>query len=135
MNPVRISAALRRQVRERARERCEYCLLAEVQAFFPHEPDHIVAFKHGGETVPENLALACFDCNRFKGSDIASVDPLSGDVTSLFNPRTQQWSEHFRLLDGRILPLTPVGRTTERLLRFNLPQRISTRRVTSQTSD
>src|SRR5687767_14594636 len=80
-------------------------LLAEVQAFFPHEPDHIVAFKHGGETVPENLALACFDCNRFKGSDIASVDPLSGDVTSLFNPRTQQWSEHFRLLDGRILPL------------------------------
>lgn len=87
MNPGRISAALRRQVRERARERCEYCLLAEVQAFFPHEPDHIISQKHGGKTVLENLALSCFDCNRFKGSDIASVDPSSKTLTPLFNPR------------------------------------------------
>jgi hypothetical protein len=135
MIPGRISAALRRQVRERARERCEYCLLAEVQAFFPHEPDHIIALKHGGKTLLENLALACFDCNRFKGSDIASVDPLSNDVTYLFNPRTQRWSEHFRLLDWHILPLTPTGRATERLLRFNLPPRIYARRAISQTSD
>lgn len=50
MNRGRISAALRRQVRERAREHCEYCLLAEVQAFFPHEPDHIISQQHGVET-------------------------------------------------------------------------------------
>src|ERR1051325_507151 len=97
MNRVRISAALRREVRERARERCEYCLLAEVQAFFPHEPDHLIALKHGGETTSENLALACFDCNRFKGSDIASIDALTGGLVPLFNPRTQTWSEHFHL--------------------------------------
>lgn len=115
MNPVRISAALRRQVRERARERCEYCLLAEVQAFFPHEPDHIIAQKHGGQPVADNLALACFDCNRFKGSDIASVDPVSGTLTPLFNPRTQRWAEHFELVDGRIAPLTAAGRATARL--------------------
>lgn len=127
MNPVRISAALRRQVRERARERCEYCLLAESQAFFPHEPDHIIAQKHGGLPRSENLALACFDCNRFKGSDIASVDPESGELTPLFNPRTQSWAEHFQLLDGRIAPLTSVGRATARLLRFNLSQRIEVR--------
>ena len=133
MNLVRISAALRRQVRERARERCEYCLLAEVQAFFPHEPDHIVALKHGGKTVPENLCLACFDCNRFKGSDITSVDPVSGVVTLLFNPRTQRWGEHFRLLEGRIHPRTSVGRATERLLRFNLPQRIVARRLSPKS--
>jgi 5-methylcytosine-specific restriction endonuclease McrA len=81
MNLVRISAALRRQVRERASERCEYCLLAELKAFFPHEPDHIIAQKHAGQSALDNLALACFDCNRFKGSDIASVDPESGVIT------------------------------------------------------
>jgi hypothetical protein len=128
MNPVRISAALRRQVRERASERCEYCLLAEIRTFFPHEPDHIIAQKHGGPTMAENLALACFDCNRFKGSDIASVDPVSGSLTPLFNPRTQRWADHFELIDGRISPLTPVGRATARLLRFNLSQRIEVRR-------
>ena len=79
MTLTRISAALRKEVRERAGERCEYCLFAESQAFFPHEPDHLIAQKHGGKTASENLALACFDCNRFKGSDIASVDPASGE--------------------------------------------------------
>ena len=128
MKPVRIAAALRRQVRERARERCEYCLLAEAEAFFPHEPDHIISQKHGGETVLENLALACFDCNRFKGSDIASVDPASGTLTPLFNPRLQHWNEHFQLEHGRILPLTATARATARLLRLNLSHRIERRR-------
>lgn len=129
MNRVRISAALRRQVRERASERCEYCLLAEVQAFFPHEPDHIIAQKHGGTTVLQNLALACFDCNRFKGSDIASVDPFSGVLTPIFNPRTDRWTEHFWFDSGRIVPLTSIGRATERLLRLNLPVRVEIRRL------
>src|SRR5690348_2521949 len=127
MNPGRISAALRRQVRERASERCEYCLLAEVQAFFPHEPDHIVSRKHGGETVSANLALACFDCNRFKGTDISSVDPLTGDLVHLFNPRIQAWSDHFVLRGGMIVPLTAVGRVTEKLLQFNLGSRVEVR--------
>ena len=132
MNRVRISAALRRQVRERASERCEYCLLAEVQAFFPHEPDHIIAQKHGGQTVLQNLAMACFDCNRFKGSDIASVDPVSGVLTPIFNPRIDRWTEHFRFDDDRIVPVTSIGRATERLLRLNLPHRVEIRRLARQ---
>jgi len=127
MSQTRLSAALRREVRERARERCEYCLLAESQAFFPHEPDHLIALKHGGKTVFANLALACFDCNRFKGSDIASLDPISGELVALFNPRNQRWSEHFRLNGGEIIPLTAVGRATETMLRLNLPQRVEAR--------
>ena len=127
MTQARISAALRREVRERARERCEYCLLAESQAFFPHEPDHLIALKHGGKTVSANLALACFDCNRFKGSDIASLDPITRELVALFNPRTQRWSEHFRLHGGEIVPLTAIGRATEAMLRLNLPQRIEAR--------
>src|SRR5215510_9436654 len=115
MISARISASLRREVRERAGERCEYCLLAESEAIFPHEPDHLIALKHGGETMSANLALACIDCNRFKGSDIASVDPITGELVALFNPRTQQWADHFKLRDGVIVPLTAVGRVTEKL--------------------
>lgn len=127
MIQARISAALRREVRERAGERCEYCLLAESQAFFPHEPDHLIARQHGGETISANLALACFDCNRFKGPNIASLDPVTGELVILFNPRTQRWSEHFKLNGGRIVPLTPVGRATEKMLRLNLPVRAKAR--------
>src|SRR5262245_35673880 len=42
-----------------------------------------------------NLALACFDCNRYKGSDLASLDPETGSLTPLFNPRLDDWSTHF----------------------------------------
>lgn len=127
MRRARISAALRREVRDRAKERCEYCLLAESQAFFPHEPDHLIALKHGGETSSANLVLACLDCNRFKGSDIASLDPLTGELVALFNPRTQKWSEHFQLNGCQIIPLTAIGRATERLLRMNLRSRLKLR--------
>lgn len=127
MTRARIFAALRREVRERARERCEYCLLAESQDFFPHEPDHLIALKHDGETSSANLALACFYRNRFKGSNIASLDPLTGELVALFNPRAQNWTEHFRLKGGLIIPLTATGRATERLLRLNLPDRLKLR--------
>lgn len=95
MSPTYVSSRLRRQVKERASGRCEYCLLSAADAFFPHEADHIIAEKHGGASAMDNLALACFDCNRFKGSDIASLDPGTGDLVALFNPRTQRWNEHF----------------------------------------
>jgi|GEM_PF-2169557 len=66
---------LRREVRQRAGQHCEYCLLHEDDALLPHEPDHIIAVKHGGETSAGNLAWTCLLCNRAKGSDVASIDP------------------------------------------------------------
>ena len=66
---------LRRQVQERAQRRCEYCLIHEADMYYPYEADYVIAEKHGGPTSLENLAWACFYCNRFKGSDLASVDP------------------------------------------------------------
>jgi len=120
-------ASLRREVRERAGARCEYCLLPESQAVPPHEPDHLIAVKHDGQTTSENLALACFLCNRFKGSDIASIDAVTSELVGLFNPRTQRWFEHFRLDGAYIVPLTAVGRVTEKLLRFNIPSRVGIR--------
>ena len=127
MSPTYLSSGLRRQVFERASGRCEYCLLSFVDSFFSHEADHIIAEKHGGATTIENLALACFDCNRFKGSDIASLDSETGALVALFNPRTQEWNENFLLRDGVIVALTPCASATVRLLKMNLPERVEVR--------
>jgi hypothetical protein len=123
-----VPAPLRRLVEERAQNRCEYCHLHIDDVYWPHEVDHIYAEKHGGETIEINLCYSCSICNRYKGSDICSLDPLSGDVTSLFHPRRDEWSVHFRLEDGRIEPLTAVGRVTVRLLHLNDPERIEERK-------
>jgi len=125
----RISPALRKDVRERAKGYCEYCLLPEAQAYFPHEPDHIIATKHGGPGTFDNLAWACFDCNRFKGSDIASIDPDSHELTQIFNPRTQEWSAHFSIDGGIIRPLTAIGRVSVIVLKLNLPSRVEVREI------
>lgn len=122
-----VPTTLRRQVSERAGNRCEYCLLPAEVAFFPHEVDHVVAEKHGGTTDSDNLALACWRCNRHKGSDIASFDPLTRQLSPLFNPRTQIWTEHFAYERERIIGLTPEGRTTINLLRLNSEDRLSER--------
>jgi hypothetical protein len=113
----------------RANYRCEYCLLhRDDEPVYLHEIDHVIAEKHSGPTQEHNLAYACFYCNRFKGTDLASIDPLSGELTPLFNPRRQMWTEHFALDGPVIVPLTGVGRTTIHLLKMNRP-RIVQRRI------
>jgi hypothetical protein len=122
-----IPAALRREVRDRAQSRCEYCLYPEAFAFVSYCIDHIISEKHGGKTVSENLAYSCADCNLQKGSDLASLDPTDGALVRLFNPRVDAWSEHFRLDDATMEPLTPVGRVTVQLLKLNDAERIRER--------
>src|SRR5438045_2517909 len=100
-----VAAPLRRMVRERAEGCCEYCLTPESIGLVPHEVDHVVAQKHGGITLENNLALSCIHCNRHKGSDLASVDPESGEIVLLYHPRRDEWKEHFRLAGAVILPL------------------------------
>jgi HNH endonuclease len=129
MSVTKISPALREIIRQRAGRRCEYCLIAEDQAFLPFEVDHIISEKHGGETSEENLAWSCFDCNRFKGSDIASKDLVTGNLAPLFNPREEKWKDHFQIVGGEIIPLTSIGRVTILVLRINLPQRAEVRAI------
>ena len=123
----RIPLPLRREVAERALHRCEYCWMPDVETLAPHEPDHVIAVQHGGETTAENLAYACFQCNRAKGPNLASIDPTTGAVTPLFNPRTQRWGEHFRWRGPVIEALTAVGRAPIHLLRLNDPDQVSIR--------
>jgi hypothetical protein len=129
MSVTHIPAALRRQVRERAGECCEYCLIPEPITWAVHTIDHIIAEKHGGTTTTENLALACTLCNSRKGSDLASIDEDTGAVEPLFHPRRDRWVDHFRILGGRIEPRTAKGRATARLMRFNDPDRIEEREL------
>jgi len=123
-----ISTELRRLIVERARARCEYCLLPARVAFFPHEVDHVIAEKHGGVTTAENLAFACWRCNRAKGSDLGSFDPQTHAFAFLFNPRTQVWSAHFAFQNEHMVGLTPEGRATVHLLRLNSEARLAERR-------
>jgi hypothetical protein len=102
-------------------------LVHERDAVFGHEPDHILSKRHGGDTTPQNLAWACFDCNRLKGCDLSSIDLETGRIVRLFNPRRDDWHQHFRLRQGRIIPLTAIGRATEFLLQLNRKDAVDSR--------
>jgi 5-methylcytosine-specific restriction endonuclease McrA len=127
MSTTHIPLTLRRQVYDRAGGRCEYCLIPETATFAPHEIDHIISQKHGGQTEPENLALSCTLCNEHKGSDLSSVDPDSGNIVPLFHPRRDRWNDHFKMSGAQFIALTPTGRVTIRLLQLNHPDRVEER--------
>lgn len=122
-----VPAALRRLVTERAGGRCEYCRYPQQASFLTFEVEHIISEKHDGPTEPDNLALACPYCNSHKGTDLGSLDPEGGILTPFFHPRRQEWASHFRVEGAHILPLTPAGRVTVKILRFNDPDRIAER--------
>ena len=126
---TRVSPSVREQVRQRAGERCEYCRKPEGFSAHGHHVDHIIAQKHGGTSEQENLAWACFQCNVNKGTDIASYDPESGALTSLYHPRTQRWADHFRMDGAVIIGITPVGRVTINILQMNHPEQLETRQL------
>src|SRR6185503_11997785 len=85
---------------------CEYCHMAQEHDDAPFEIDHVIARKHGGRRILQNLALSCFYDNSYKGSNIAGLDPESGLLVRLFHPRRHKWPHHFRW-DGPY----PLGRT------------------------
>ena len=124
--PRWISDQLRQTIADRANLLCEYCLIAEADTFYGCEVDHIISLKHGGSSEPENLAYACALCNRAKGSDVGSIS-ASGEFTRFFNPRTDQWVEHFRLEQAAISPMTAIGEVTVRILGFNDSSRLHER--------
>jgi len=120
-----IPAALRCTVEERASFLCEYCKVPLIVSFRQPEVDHIISEKHGGTTEENNLALTCWRCNRHKGTVLGSLDPKTGKLTLLFNPRLQVWTDHFVFQELHITGLTAEGRTTAQLLQFNSPERLA----------
>lgn len=110
-------------VRTRAGLRCEYCRLPERYYTELFQIEHIVARSHGGGDDHHNLALACRHCNLHKGTNLSGIDPLTSRLTRLFNPRTDNWAEHFTIQRGVVCGLTAVGRTTVSVLNMNTDRR------------
>ena len=95
--------------------------------------DHILSEKHRGKSDVSNLALACFFCNRNKGSDIGSIRSAEvPEFIPFFNPRVDAWSDHFEF-DAlrRIVPNTDTGQVTARILGFNTENRLLERQALS----
>jgi hypothetical protein len=126
-----ISPGLREVVVQRAGNRCEYCRLAQESQVATFPVDHVIPVVRDGPTESENLALACTACNTAKWTHVDAQDPETGQFVRLFDPRTQDWSEHFRWLETdptRIEPLTVEGRATIALLDLDSPSRRQIRR-------
>lgn len=123
-----MSAALRRAVRERALDRCEYCRIRQGELpFATFHLEHIAARQHGGNDGLDNLAYACQQCNLFKGPNLSSIDPATGEIVRVFDPRQQMWEDHFAVTGAMIVGSTPTGRATVRLLQMNSRDRVALR--------
>ncbi len=116
-----IPASLRHQVIAKANYRCEYCQTSSRLTGLPLIMEHILPQSLGGTDDRENLAASCYRCNEFKGVKTLAVDPETGQLIPLFNPRTQFWYDHFIWVNGgtQIAGLTAIGRATVIALRLN----------------
>ena len=131
-----MNSAIRRLVFERALHRCEYCHLPQAAApFIAFHVEHIVALQHLQDDSENNLALACPDCNRYKGPNLTSVDPETRQLVRLFHPRQDRWEDHFEYQGPLIIGLSDIGTATVRLLDMNSRQRILMRLAIMQTGE
>ena len=111
----------------RSGHRCEYCRVLAYLACFDFHVDHIIGVQHGGPTILDNLAHTCSPCNWKKGPNISTILAFGGALIPLFNPRTQNWFDHFEALNGVLRPLTIIGDGTIKLLELNQPYKIEER--------
>jgi 5-methylcytosine-specific restriction endonuclease McrA len=119
-------AIIRRQVYDRAGGICEYCRTNEANTGLGMQIDHIDP--DGGDEL-NNLCLACANCNGSKHKVTSALDPVSQHIAPLFNPRIQQWADHFEWIEGgtQMRGLTPTGRATVMRLQVNRPKMVSAR--------
>ncbi len=127
---MRVNDPLRADVANRANERCEYCQYPEEHSPSSFQVEHIVPSSADGPTELSNLALACSHCNLHKGKRQEGIDPQTGTDVRLFNPRSNDWTVHFRLNQetGEIEGQTSIGRTTVEVLLMNAEQPTRARR-------
>ena len=114
-----IPDAIREVVIVRAGSRCEYCLLSQEGQEASFHVDHVRPRAAGGQTILNNLALACVSCSLRKYAKLTGTDPQTGSAEPLFNPRTQLWNDHFRWETNRVVALTATGRATVAALAMN----------------
>jgi hypothetical protein len=122
--------ATRQRVRQRAGNRCEYCLSHQDYVMGILQVDHVMPRAKGGSDTEDNLCLACELCNQYKWTKTEGLDPQSGETVVLFHPRQQKWHEHFTWSeDGtEIMGLTAYGRATVVAFKLNNSIAVTVRR-------
>src|SRR5262249_36702136 len=131
MPEPRASPSQREKVIRRAAGCCEYCFCQIRYSSDPFAVEHIEPRARGGKTRLLNLALSCHGCNGFKHAHTSAPDPTTGIAATLFHPRRDAWTDHFRWSDDytSIVGITPTGRATVELLKLNREGVVNLRRV------
>lgn len=108
-------------IAHRARGCCEYCQMLSDFSPDTFEIEHIISLFEGGTNALLNLAFCCGGCNNNKRYKIKAIDPITGAIVYLFNPRIDIWAQHFEWKDNFSIVegITPQGRATVALLKFN----------------
>lgn len=121
MTESRYSEALRQRVAKAFGYRCAYCRSSQKYTPDTLQIEHIIPRSRGGTDDEMNLCWACSPCNRRKAARTRARDPLTNRNIALFNPRTQEWTRHFRWARGglEVVGLTACGRATVEALGLN----------------
>lgn len=131
MSKQYISPTVRQRVATFSRYRCGYCQTSQrvIGPFL--EIDHIIPESKGGTAAETNLVLACPHCNGQKSDQMAAPDPNSGELTPLFDPRSDIWHEHFQWHKNGsvIIGLSATGRATIDALDMNHPDLVKVRQL------
>jgi len=130
MSRTEVPETVRLLVRQAAGDRCGYCHSPQYLVMGKLEIEHIVPRARGGSDDESNLWLSCSLCNRYKGMQVEAADPETKEVVRLFNPRADDWQEHFRWsADGvKVMALTQQGRATIAALNVNNEVAVEVRR-------
>jgi hypothetical protein len=124
-----MDAALKTEVRRRARGRCEYCGIPDTASRLPFQFDHVIATSHGGASEISNLSYSCLPCNKHKGPNLSGIDPKTKKIVRLFHPRLHKWHYHFRWEGPYVLGRTAYGRATVAALAMNDPLYVAVRKT------
>ena len=121
----------RETVELRAGRRCEYCRAPQPATGIRYHLEHVFPESLGGTDDLDNLALACPTCNYHKSNHLLGIDEDGVAGRPLFNPRKDQWHEHFEFGSAtpRLNGKTAEGRGTINRLRMNQPFQIEARRL------
>jgi hypothetical protein len=127
----RVPDDLRARVRAESGNRCGYCLARQEYVLGTLEIEHILPRARGGTNDQDNLWLSCSLCNTFKGVRTHAIDPASGKLVALFNPRRQRWADHFAWGEGGLViaGTSESGRATVIALRLNNKIAVAVRRA------
>ncbi len=109
------------QVLKRAFGLCEYCKSPSNISSQSFVIEHIIPKSKGGVSQLENYAFSCQGCNNHKYNKTISFDAVSKMTVDLFNPRIDNWQEHFCWSDDlqEIIGISATGRVTVENLKLN----------------